>query len=60
MDCKKMVTELRAALRLDKPENTNLFEEWHLLLGYAAGCKLSHDQLRRSSGRQESSGREEA
>lgn len=60
MDPRKMVEELRIALRLEKPEDTNLFEEWHLLLGYATGCKLSHDELRKSSARPDSSGREGA
>lgn len=46
MNPKKMVDELRTALRLNKPEDLTPKEEWMVLLGYAAGCKLSHDELR--------------
>jgi hypothetical protein len=45
MDPEKMVEELRIALRLGTSKDTTPEEEWMVLLGYAAGCKLSHDEL---------------
>ncbi len=46
MKPEKMVEELRVALRLDRPEDLAPEEERMVLLGYAAGCKLSHEELK--------------